>query len=329
MPATRSKSRLVSRLGDTDEALETQTKPLSLIDALPSELLSHVLTSIDDARAFLHAAASCKAIQALELQSHAEQWHRLTLSKWPAADSHGIMAKMTWKARYKFCLHQTDPYRAVERGQLLTAAQLNERFEFFIQLGSCPHAWSEVDAGEKPCVALQMKLNLNGSLVPVVTPGDAPPKVLLDEDGGPARGRHHHRTYGIEISVRRVADGAVATLMEGHADTIETDEGTLWVFQGASQFERMYSRRNNQGDFLGFDRMSASHRNNDVSDYMACWFEVLPELDAQGEIIMTKPAIIESAHVEIAGDSDGLVLQLKDWSKLLTGRHLVRWDLYE
>ena len=43
------------------------------------ELLSHVLTSIDDARAFLHAATSCKVIQALELQSHAEQWRRLTL----------------------------------------------------------------------------------------------------------------------------------------------------------------------------------------------------------------------------------------------------------
>ena len=302
---------------------------VSLVDALPSELLSHVLTWIDDAWSFLSAVASCKAIQALELQSHVEQWRRLTLSKWPAADSHGIMAKMTWKARYKFCVHRTDKYRAVARGLVLTAAQLNERFEFFIQLGSCPHAWSEAVEGAKPFVALHMKLDRNGSLVPVVTPGDAPPKVLLDEDGGPARGRHHHRTYGIEISVRRVADGAVATLMEGHADTIETDEGTLWVFQGASQFERMYSRRNNQGDFLGFDRMSASHRNNDVSDYMACWFEVLPELDAQGEITMTKPAIIESAHVEIAGDSEGLVLELKDWSKLLTGRHLVRWDLYE
>ena len=80
----------MSRLGDTDEALETQTKPVSLIDALPSELLSHVLTSIDDARAFLHAAASCKAIQALELQSHAEQWRRLTLSKWPALTRTGL-----------------------------------------------------------------------------------------------------------------------------------------------------------------------------------------------------------------------------------------------
>ena len=34
---------------------------------------------------------------------------------------------------------------------------------------------------------------------------------------------------------------------------------------------------------------------------------------------MTMPALIESAHLEIAGDSEGLVLQLKDWSKVLTG----------
>ena len=76
-------------------------------------------------------------------------------------------------------------------------------------------------------------------------------------------------------------------------------------------------------------RLGDTDQNNDDSEYMSCWFEVLPELDAQGEITMTKPAIIESAHVEIAGDSEGLVLELKDWSKLLTGRHLVRWDLYE
>ena len=312
MPTTRSKTRLVSRLGDTDEALETQTKPVSLIDALPSELLSHVLTSIDDARAFLDAAASCKAIQALELQSHAEQWRRLTLSKWPAAESHVLMAKMTWKARYKFCLHRTDPYRAVVRGQLLTAAQLNERFEFFIQLGSLPHAWSEAVEEAEPCVALHMELDFNGCLVPL---NDAlgieiSPKVLLND------------ALGIEISVRRVADGAVATLMEGCADQMWDDEGTMrWQYQGASQFVLMH----NQGDFLGFDSMSASHQNNDDSEnYMHCLLEVVPELDAQGDIIMTKPALIVCADVNI-----GFAFQVKQWSRLLTGRHLVRWELYE
>ena len=302
---------------------------VSLVDALPSELLSHVLTWIDDAWSFLSAVASCKAIQALELQSHVEQWRRLTLSKWPAADSHGLMAKMTWKARYKFCLHRTDEYRAVARGLVLTAAQLNERFEFFIQLGSCPHGCSEAVEFEKPGAALHMELDLNGCLVPVVTPDDAPPKVLLD-DGGGHGSLHHLRAFGIEISVRRVADGAVATLMEGFVSVLETDEGTTrWVFQGASQFERMYSRRFNRGELVGFDRMSASHQNDDASDYMSCSLEVLPEMDAQGEIIMTKPALIECAEIEIAGDSEGLVLQVKEWSQLLTGRHLVRWDLYE
>ena len=330
MPTTRSKTRLMGAV--------------SLVDALPSELLSHVLTWIDDAWSFLAAVASCKAIQALELQSHVEQWRRLTLSKWPAADSHGLMAKMTWKARYKFCLHRTDEHRAVARGLVLTAAQLNERFEFFIQLGSCPHGWSEwaVEC-EKPGAALHMKLDFNGCLVPVVTPDDAPPKVLLDNGGGHGS-LHHRRSFGIEITVRRVADGAVATLMEGFVSRLETDEGTTrWVFQGGSQFERMYSRRFNQGDLVvplyhysnlvGFDRMSASHQNNDASDYMSCSLEVLPEMDAQGEIIMTKPALIECAEIEIASESEGLVLARsqarKEWSQLLTGRHLVRWDLYE
>lgn len=306
-----------------------KTRP-SLIEALPIDLLNTVLSSIDDARAFLCAAASCKAIQALERESRDEQWRRLTLLSWPAAGSHGLMAKMTWKARYKYCFHKTDPCRPVERGAQLTATQLNERFEFFIQLGSCPHAWDEPVEDEKPwsCVALHMELDAKGCLVPVVTPDDAPPEVLLHDDGD----------FGIEITVRRVADGAVATLMEGFAhataygSSLETDEGTTrWEFVGDSQFERMYSLPRNQGALLGFDRMSFSHRNSWEADYMSCLFVVLPEMDAQDaeEIDMTKPARIECAQIEIAGDSNGEVLEVNDWSLLLTGRHLVRWDLYE
>ena len=309
MPTTRSKTR-------------SKTRP-SLIEALPIALLNAVLSSIDDARAFLCAAASCKAIQALERETRDEQWRRLTLLSWPAAGSHGLMAKMTWKARYKYCLHRTDPYRPVERGAQLTAAQLNERFEFFIQLGSCPHAWDEPVEEEKPCVALHMKLDAGGCLVPVVTPDDALPEVLLHDDDD--------RDFGIEVTVRRVADGAVATLMEGWISRLETYEGTTrWSFQGASQFERMYSRRHG-GALLGYDRMSASHRNSERADYICCRFVVQPEMDAQGaeEIDMTKPARIECAQIEIAGECYGEILEVSDWSLLLTGRHLVRWDLYE
>ena len=197
MPTTCSKAR-------------SKTRP-SLIEALPIDLLNAVLSSIDDAGAFLCAAASCKAIQALERETRDEQWRRLTLLSWPAAASHGLMAKMTWKARYKYCFHKTDPYRPVERGAQLTAAQLNERFEFFIQLGSCPHAWDEPVEDEKPCLALHMELDADGCLVPVVTPDDALPEVLLHDDDD--------RDFGIEITVRRVADGAVATLMEGWIST--------------------------------------------------------------------------------------------------------------
>ena len=310
MPTTRSTTR-------------SKTRP-SLIEALPIDLLNAVLSSIDDARAFLCAAASCKAIQQLERDSRDEQWRRLTLLSWPAAASHGLMAKMTWKARYKYCLHRADPYRPVERGAQLTAAQLNERFEFFIQLGSCPHAWDEPVEDEKPCLALHMELDADGCLVPVVTPDDAPPEVLL-------RDRGDDGDFGIEITVRRVADGAVATLMEGWISHVETYEGTTrWEFQGASQFERMYSRRHG-GALLGYDRMSASHQNDDRADYMSCDFVVQPEMDAQGaeEIDMTKPARIECAQIEIAGECYGEILEVSDWSLLLTGRHLVRWDLFE
>ena len=310
MPTTRSTTR-------------SKTRP-SLIEALPIDLLNAVLSSIDDARAFLCAAASCKAIQQLERDSRDEQWRRLTLLSWPAAASHGLMAQMTWKARYKYCLHRTDPYRPVERGAQLTAAQLNERFEFFIQLGSCPHAWDEPVEDEMPCLALRMELGADGCLVPVVTPDDAPPEVLL-------RDRGDDRDFGIEITVRRVADGAVATLMEGWISRLETYEGTTrWSFQGASQFERMYSRRHG-GALLGYDRMSASHQNDDRADYMSCDFVVQPEMDAQGaeEIDMTKPARIECAQIEIAGECYGEILEACDWSLLLTGRHLVRWDLFE
>ena len=309
MPTTRSKAR-------------SKTRP-SLIEALPIDLLNAVLSSIDDARAFLCAAASCKAIQALERESRDEHWRRLTLLSWPAAGSHGLMAKMTWKARYKYCFHKTDPCRPVERGAQLTAAQLNERFEFFIQLGSCPHAWDEPVEDEKPCLALRMELDADGCLAPVVTPDDALPEVLLHDDDD--------RDFGIEITVRRVADGAVATLMEGWISSLETDDGTTrWEFQGASQFERMYSLPRNQGALLGYDRMSASHRNDDGADYMFCLLVVQPEMDAQGaEIDMTKPARIERVQIEIAGDCDGEILEVSGWSLLLTGRHLVRWDLFE
>ena len=77
--------------------------------------------------------------------------------------------------------------------------------------------------------------------------------------------------------------------------------------------------------------MSASHRNNDRADYMSCLFVVQPEMDAQGaeEIDMTKPARIERAYIEIAGECYGEILEVSDWSLLLTGRHLVRWDLFE
>ena len=310
MPTTRSTTRF-------------KTRP-SLIEALPIDLLNAVLSSIDDAQAFLCAAASCKAIQALERESRDEQWRRLTLLSWPAAASHGLMAKMTWKARYKYCLHRTDPYRPVERGAQLTAAQLNERFEFFIQLGSCPYAWDEPVEDEKPCLALRMELDADGCLVPVVTPDDAPPEVLL-------RDRGDDGDFGIEITVRRVADGAVATLMEGWISSLETGEGTTrWEFQGASQFERMYSLPRNQGALLGYDRMSASHRNNDRADYICCRFVVQPEMDAQGaEIDMTKPARIERAEIEMTDYCSGEFLEVFDWSLLLTARHLVRWDLFE
>ena len=314
MPTTRSKAR-------------SKTRP-SLIEALPIDLLNAVLSSIDDAQAFLCAASSCKAIQQLERDSRDEQWRRLTLLFWPAAASHGLMAKMTWKARYKYCFHKTDPYRPVERGAQLTAAQLNERFEFFIQLGSCPHAWDEPVEDEKPCLALHMELDADGCLVPVVTPDDAPPEVLLRDQGDDG-------DFGIEITVRRVADGAVTTLMEGfaHADnhgfsSLETHEGTTWwEFQGASQFERMY----HGGALLGYDRMSASHRNSERADYICCRFVVQPEMDAQGaeEIDMTKPARIERAYIEIAGECYGEILEVSDWSLLLTARHLARWDWYE
>jgi hypothetical protein len=77
--------------------------------------------------------------------------------------------------------------------------------------------------------------------------------------------------------------------------------------------------------------MSASHQNEDRADYVSCMFVVLPEMDAQDaeEIDMTKPARIECAEIEIAGDCDGQILKVFDWSLLLTARHLVRWDLYE
>jgi hypothetical protein len=58
-PTTRSKTR-------------SKTRP-SLIDALLIDLLNAVLSSIDDARAFLCVAASCKAILALERETHDEQ----------------------------------------------------------------------------------------------------------------------------------------------------------------------------------------------------------------------------------------------------------------
>ena len=76
--------------------------------------------------------------------------------------------------------------------------------------------------------------------------------------------------------------------------------------------------------------MSASHRNNDRADYMSCLFVVQPEMDAQGaEIDMTKPARIERAEIEITDYCSGEFLEVFDWSLLLTGRHLVRWDLFE
>ena len=80
-----------------------------------------------------------------------------------------------------------------------------------------------------------------------------------------------------------------------------------------------------------YARMSASHRNDDRADYISCLFVVQPEMDAQGaeEIDMTKPARIECAQIEIAGDCDGEILEVSGWSLLLTGRHLVRWDLFE
>ena len=92
----------------------------------------------------------------------------------------------------------------------------------------------------------------------------------------------------------------------------------------------MYSRRHG-GALLGYDRMSASHRNNDRADYMSCDFVVQPEMDAQGaeEIDMTKPARIECAQIEITDYCGGEFLEVFDWSLLLTARHLVRWDLFE
>ena len=126
-PATRSRARRIANAR------------YPLLDTIPSELVFHVLTALD-ARSLLRAASACKTLRTLEAEGGNELWQDLTLAKWPTAGKSGVLAKMSWKAKYKFYTVRTANDRSLlGQGEVLTAVQLNERFEFFIEMGNLPY----------------------------------------------------------------------------------------------------------------------------------------------------------------------------------------------
>ena len=129
------------------------------------------------------------------------------------------------------------------------------------------------------------------------------------------------------------SDGAVTTLMRGSADYLEEaeqEDTASWAFVGASRWERAYSHNGRRGEFLGFDRMGRlSLYENQEADGMRCEIGLLPEYDENGDLDETKPALVESALLEICDGFSGEVLGVAEMSKLLTAKHLVRWKVYD
>ena len=146
-------------------AIATQHMPPLLLLDVPVELLSHVLSKMTDAQSLLNAAASCKALGALEEQSRDHLWRSLTMAKWPSSGSYALLAKLSWKARYKFYYQRVNGLAT--QGEALTRDQLNERFEFFVELGSFPHHGRgilSVVTQEQPNVTLRVEMGQRGGL---------------------------------------------------------------------------------------------------------------------------------------------------------------------
>ena len=314
--ATRSKSKRVAVLASIVPLLE-----------FPDEILSQVLATLD-AASLLRASTSCKKLQALEVQARDELWRRLTLDAWPVAASYGPFAQMTWRGRYKYFVVRTAeraPPR-LEEGEVLTVEQLNERFEFFMELGAFPHhRISGYNGGrpEHPNVSLNLQMDVHGALVPrdVTTT----PNIMLEMD----------KDVHTDVMVRRLSDGAVAVMFQGNGDGQSWDywdgEGPGHItFQGGSQWEPYYewSRDLNSPD--GLERMSESAFRGDDAPGMSCSLGVYPEVDEDGEEDLDEPATFAHAHLEISYRGERYFdIDVPAMSRLLTSKHLMVWEQYD
>ena len=313
--ATRSKSKRTAALASIMPLLE-----------FPDEILSQVLATLD-AASLLRASTSCKKLQALEVQARDELWRRLTLDAWPVAASYGPFAQMTWRGRYKYFVVRTAeraPPR-LEEGEVLTVEQLNQRFEFFIEIGRFPHHSVHGDPPEHPNVSLHLKMDSDGySLIP--RDDDTPAKLMLELD----------KDVSMDVMVRRISDGAVAVLFHGSIDEDswdlerDPDELGLVSFGGGSQWDPCFDE---EGDLDGLERMNESgdHRG-EYAPGMSCTLAIEPVEDEDGEEDLSQPGTFVWAGLEISTSFRGerqFDLERPTMSRLLTSKDLMVWEQYD
>ena len=306
------------------ESLGTVVLPLLTI---PTDILEGVL-AILDASSLVRTSASCKVLQALEVQAREKLWRRLTLDKWPVAASYGSIAQMSWRGRYRFFLKRTTQRTPQHKeGEVLTEEQLNERFEFFMELGAFPHhSISGYNGGrpEHPNVSLHLQMDVHGALVPrdVTTT----PNIMLEMD----------KDVHTDVMVRRLSDGAVAVLFQGNGDRHSWDwdgEGPGHIsFQGGSQWEPYYERSRDLNSPDGLERMSESAFRGDYAPSMHCSLGVYPAVDEDGEEDLDEPATFAYAHLEVSFFYRGhryFDIDVPAMSRLLTSKHLMVWEQHD
>ena len=286
---------------------------------IPTDILESVL-AILDASSLVRTSASCKVLQALEVQAREKLWRRLTLDKWPVAASYGSIAQMSWRGRYRFFLKRTTQRTPQhEEGKVLTEEQLNERFEFFIELGKLPHhcvaPW--LLAPEQANVSIHLELN-NGLLIP-----------REDSTTAEVTGQILH----MDVMVRRVSDGAVTVLFHGssgeYKESWGEEECGQWMFEGDSQWESSYD---GLPERMTLERKTRSlndpHRggNMDFANSIVCNLMMTPLWNDADD--MSEPATVSHALLEIREYEHEVSLMPK-LSELLTSKHLMVWEQYE